>query len=102
VEAMCQADLITPAFTQFIEIQAENGTFLGSIQAEMPSFIFCSREAVGYPTGRTTFNFGYHNMFEAQMAEFVRGVKFRKQPRRCTVLDSVLLLETLERLGKGN
>jgi myo-inositol 2-dehydrogenase/D-chiro-inositol 1-dehydrogenase len=102
VEVLCQADLITPAFTQFVEVQGESGTFMGSIQSEMPSFIFCSREAVGYPAGRTTFNFGYHNMFEAQMAEFVRGVKFRKQPRRCTIQDSVLLLETLEKLRKGN
>jgi myo-inositol 2-dehydrogenase / D-chiro-inositol 1-dehydrogenase len=101
VEAYCQADLITPAFTQFVEVQGESGTFMGSIQAEMPSFIYCSREAAGYPTGRTAFNFGYHNMFEAQMAEFVRSVKFRRQPRRCTIADSVLLLETLEKLQKG-
>lgn len=102
VEVLCQSDLITPAFTQFIEVQGESGTFMGSIQSEMPSFIFCSREAVGYSAGRTPFNFGYHNMFEAQMAEFVRGVKYRKQPRRSTINDSVLLLETLEKLRKGN
>jgi predicted dehydrogenase len=101
VEVYCQSDLITPAFTQFIEVQGENGTFMGSIQLEMPSFIFCNREAAGYPAGRTSFNFESHNMFEAQMAEFVRGVEFRKQPRRCTVHDSVLLLETLEKLRNG-
>ena len=100
VEVWCQADLVTPAFTQFVEVQGEYGTFMASIQKEMPSFVFCTHDALGYPAGRTTFNFGYHNLFDAQMAEFVRAIRFRIQPRRCTVEDSVLLLETLEKISK--
>jgi predicted dehydrogenase len=101
VEVWCQADLITPAFTQFIEVQGEYGTFMASIQQEMPSFIFCTRDVLGYPAGRTTINFGYHNLFEAQMAEFVRSVRFRIQPIRCIIEDSVLLLEALGIITKG-
>ena len=74
---------------------------MGSIQEGMPSFIFCNREAAGYPAGRTILHFGYHNMFEVQMAEFVRAVKLRKPPRRGTIHDAVLLLETLEKLRQG-
>ncbi|MGO9176458.1 MAG: Gfo/Idh/MocA family protein [Desulfobaccales bacterium] len=101
VEVWCQADLITPAFTQFIEVQGEYGTFMASIQKEMPSFIFCTHDALGYPAGRTTINFGYQNLFEAQMAEFARAVRFRIQPRHCTIEDSVLLLEALEKITQG-
>ncbi len=101
VDVWCQADLITPAFTQFLEVQGEYGTFMASIQKEMPSFIFCTRDVLGYPAGRTTMDFGYHNLFEAQMAEFARSIRFRIQPRRCTIEDSVLLLEALGKITKG-
>lgn len=100
VEVWCQADLLTPAFNQFVEVQGEYGTFMASIQKEMPSFVFCTRDALGYPAGRTTFDFGYHNLFDAQVAEFVRAIRFRLPPRRCTIEDSVLLLETLQKLTK--
>ena len=32
IEIFCQADLITPVFCQYVEIQGENRTFMGSIQ----------------------------------------------------------------------
>ncbi len=101
VEVFCQPDLVTPAFTQFTEIQGENGSFMGSIQPDMPSFIYCDRPAAGYPAGKTVLSFGQLNLFEAQMAEFVRAVQTRHQPARCTVHDSVLLLEAIEMLRKG-
>lgn len=100
-EVLCQADLVTPTFTQFVEIQGENGTFMGSIQPDMPSFIFCNRDAAGYAAGKTVLNFGPRNLFEAQMAEFVRLVRTRKEPSRSTIHDSLVLLETLELLRKG-
>jgi len=101
VEVWCQADLLTPAFTQYVEVQGEYGSFMASIQKEMPSFVFCTRDALGYPAGRTTFDFGYHNLFDAQMAEFVRAIRFRIPPRRCTIEDSVLLLTALQKLTTG-
>jgi len=98
LKMLCQADLVTPAFTQVMEVQCENGTFMGSIQPDMPSFVFCSQEAGGYAAGKTSLQLGQHNLFEAQMAEFVRAVRTREQPSRCTIADSRLLLEALEKL----
>jgi predicted dehydrogenase len=101
VEVLCQADLVTPAFTQFVEVQGENGTFMGSIQQDMPSFIYCQEDAAGYPKGKTMLSFGKVNLFDAQMAEFVRGLRLRRKPSRCTLDDSLAILETLELLSKG-
>jgi predicted dehydrogenase len=101
VEVLCQADLITPAFTNLVEIQGENGTFMASIQPEMPSFLFCHEGAAGYPAGKTPLKFGVLNLFEAQMAEFVHMVRWQKEPSRCTFRDSLRLLETLELLNKS-
>lgn len=98
VTAVCQADLLTPAFTQFVEIQGENGTFMGSIDPAMPSFVFCNRAVDGWKQGRTSLEFGRVNLFEAQMSAFIHAVRTRCAPARCTVDDSVMLLETMEML----
>lgn len=100
VEVVCQADLITPVFTQLLEVQGENGTFMASIQPDMPSFIFCNEAVAGYPAGKTVLNFGMRNLFEAQMAEFIRRVRTRQEPDRGTVKDSILLLEAMNLLRK--
>jgi predicted dehydrogenase len=95
ISVFCQADLVTPAFTQFIEVQGENGTFMGSIQPDMPSFLYCNKERAGYRAGKTPFDLGPHNLFEAQMADFVHAVRTRKPPSRSTIKDSVLLMEAM-------
>jgi myo-inositol 2-dehydrogenase/D-chiro-inositol 1-dehydrogenase len=101
VAVICQADMLTPAFTQFVEIQGDNGTFMGSIDPEMPSFVFLNKETDGWAAGRTPLNFPRVNLFEAQMSEFVRAVQTRTAPSRCTIEDSLLLLESMEMLRKS-
>lgn len=100
VEILCQADLVTPVFTQFVEIQGENGTFMGSIQPDMLSFIHCDKPAAGYEAGKTMLAFGKRNLFEVQMAAFIQAVKTQVPPALCTIDDSVQLLSTLEILKR--
>ncbi|RMD64180.1 gfo/Idh/MocA family oxidoreductase, partial [Candidatus Parcubacteria bacterium] len=94
----CQADLVTPAFTQFVEIQGEHGSFMGSIQPDMPSFVFTQKAVGGYETGKNVLQFGPRNLFEAQMAEFVQAVRTRSNPDRNTIQDSVCLMEIMEKI----
>lgn len=99
VEVICQADLVTPAFTQFIEIQGENGTFFGSIQQDLPSFLFCTEPAPGYSAGKTSFEFQQHNLFEAQMNEFIQSVHAQHPlSPRGIVGDSIVLMDAVEQL----
>lgn len=98
VTVVCQADLLTPAFTQFVEVQGDNGTFVGSIDPAMPSFVYCNREAGGWKQGRTDVRFGQVNLFETQMSAFIRAIETRTMPDRSTVEDSVQLLEAMETL----
>lgn len=98
IESFCQADLITPSFMHYIDIQGENGTFFGSIQPDMPSFLFCVEAAGGYDQGRTDFDFGHRNFFQAQMTTFVDALHDRVQPDGCGVEDSVNLLDAFEQI----
>ncbi len=100
VTVLIQADLITPSFTQLLEVQGDNGSLMGSIQADMPQFVFTIKESGGYKAGRTELGVGQVNMFEAQMAAFVEAVKTRTAPDRCTLTDSVRVLDALEMLRR--
>lgn len=98
VVSYCQADLVTPAFTQMVEVQGDHGTFMGSIQPNMPSFVYVKSDTSIYKAGRNALNFGVRDLYSAQMAEFIRAVRTGTQPDRCTIQDSVLLQETMEKI----
>lgn len=94
----CQADLLTPSFTQYVELQGDRGGFLGSIMAEFPGFLFTSVAANGWKTGYNPLCFPATNLFEAEMAAFVHAIRTRKQPDRCTVEDAVRIMQLMEKL----
>jgi predicted dehydrogenase len=102
VQILCQADLVTPAFTQYVEVQGTNGTFLGSIQADLPSFLFCEREVAGYKAGRTDLAFGARNLFDAQMRDFVRALNEQAWQPRSPLRDTILSMEALERIANDD
>lgn len=99
VPVTIQADLVTPAFTQLLEVQGENGTIMASIQPEMPQFLYLREAAGGYPAGRTAIGAGPANLYEPQMAAFVRAVRTRIPPDRGTLAQSVEVMEALDVLG---
>jgi len=99
VEIYCQADLITPAFTQYVEIQAENGSFMGSIQADMPSYIFLKESRGGYPAGKTQLGYGYRNVWDIQMLNFVQAVLSRSLDRN-TLKDSIELQKVMQKIKR--
>jgi predicted dehydrogenase len=98
IPVVIQADLVTPSFTQMIEIQGDNGTLMASIQPEMPQFVFAIRAAGGYPAGRTELASDNSNFFDAQMAAFVAGLRDRQPHGSGTLADSTHVMRALEAL----
>jgi predicted dehydrogenase len=99
VDVHIQADMLTPAFSQYVEIQSENGSFFGSIQPDVPSYLFLKEARGGYEAGKTTFNFGKRDFFAAQMTDFIYSVAVNKWPVKNTVNDSILLMQCLKEAG---
>jgi myo-inositol 2-dehydrogenase / D-chiro-inositol 1-dehydrogenase len=98
VPIIIQADLLTPSFSQTVEIQGDNGTLMTSIQPEMPHFVFAIRAAGGYPAGRTDLQNPTPNLFDVQMAKFIDAVRTRQPLGDETLADSVLVMQALEGL----
>ncbi len=98
IEIFCQADLITPAFSQYVEIQCENGTFMGSIQAEIPSYIFMKQGRGGYEAGKTILQYGKRKVLDIQMAYFIQAVSQRIPPDRNRIDDSIELIKVIQKI----
>ena len=98
IRIYCQADMVTPAFTQFVEIQGVNGTFMGSINPDVSSYLFLNEPTDGFKQGKTILTTPFVNLFEAQMAEFVTSIKTHSQPPRGNIHDSVFLLEAIDKI----
>jgi predicted dehydrogenase len=92
VEVLVQADMITPAFTQYAEIQGENGSFFGSIQGDMPDFVFCTKPAGAYLGGKNALQPGNSNLFQGQMTNFLDAIEGKAAPR-CSVQDALKTME---------
>jgi predicted dehydrogenase len=100
LEIFCQADLTTPAFSQYVEIQGENGSFMGSIKPDMPSYVYLKESRGGYISGKTELQYGRRNVLDMQMMTFIQAVLKRDFPNRNTVKDSLKLISIMDEIKK--
>ena len=100
VELYCQADLITPSFSQYIEIQSENGLFRASIRDEEPAFVYLKEARGDYASGKTDLKYAQQNLTDLQMFAFIGAVKNTRPQDRNTLYDSIQLLKLIEEINK--
>lgn len=99
VDVLFQADMITPAFIQYTEIQGTNGSLVASIQPNFSNFVHCIAPAADLPAGRNELTYRQANLYEGQMGDFVNAIKDGGETR-CSVSNSVAVLQTMEDLRK--
>lgn len=75
INILFQADLITPAFRQCVELQGTNGSFVGSIQSDIPSYAHLIDAKGKYAAGRNEIDSEAVNLFDKQMAVFLENVQ---------------------------
>ena len=98
VVATLQADLLTASFTQMVEVQGDNGSFFGSIDARVPSQIFCSEPRGGFSRGATALSFPPSNLFQEQLRLFLEHLRHGHLAESCTFEESVAVLRVVDDL----
>ncbi len=98
VTVYIQADMVTPAFSQMVEIQGENGSFRGSIEGGFPSSLHCLKAAAGYSAGNNAIAAPSINLFERQMEAFVAALRGTAPADRNSLRDSLFVLEAIDAL----
>ena len=71
---------------------------MGSIQPDMPSYVFLKESRGGYAEGKTELRYGRRNVFDLQMLNFIHAVLKRDLPDRNTVRDSLKLMSIMEEI----
>lgn len=94
-----QADMLTPSFTQFVEVQGENGTFCGSIQQSFNSYLFLNEAVCDYDQGLNELDAQPSNLFEAQMGGFVNNILDHNAGGSPSIEDSIKLLEVVDQIN---
>ena len=95
-----QADMLTPSFTQFVEVQGSKGTFCGSIQPSYSSYLFIDEEFEGYTKGMNKLEAEPSNLFQIQMGQFVEAIGDRNKSVSSTIEDSINLIRVMDQISK--
>jgi predicted dehydrogenase len=74
VRAICQSDLATPSFMNYVEIHGDNGSVTGSILDSMPTMVYCNEPRGMFDRGHNRQRIEPVNLFVKELGEFVETV----------------------------
>jgi len=86
---LIQADMISPVFRQFIEVNGDNGLVEGSIQNTFQDAVTLFEERGDFEKGRQLLKVEPGNFYINQLACFLDMVESKSQPANCTLGDAV-------------
>lgn len=98
LKVLIQADMVTPSFSQFIEIQGTEGSFYGSIQEDKPNSLFLEKETAPYAKGINIIPKNKDNLFALQMRGFLDLLSGKNVDNFATVDDSLEILKTMDKI----
>ncbi len=98
-QVFLQGDLITPSFTNIVEVHGDNGSFFGSIVPQFPTIVFCKEARAGYRQGENIQNFPQANLIEKELRYFINCVRTGAIPTS-SIQDSITITEIVEEIRR--
>ncbi|HVA55837.1 MAG TPA: Gfo/Idh/MocA family oxidoreductase [Gammaproteobacteria bacterium] len=93
-----QADMLTPAFTQRLEVQGANGTLAASIQRDEPSYLYLVEKHGQHPAGRHALQSENAEPYITQSRTFLTAAAARSRPVYGALHEAVVLHELIDEL----
>jgi predicted dehydrogenase len=75
VRAICQSDLVTPSFMNYVEVQGDNGSASASILDLMPTMVYCNEPRGLFDRGYNPRQFEPVNLFVKELSDFINTVE---------------------------
>ncbi len=101
VRVVCESDLITPSYMNYVELQGTNGSIITSILDYIPTIIFCKQSRGAYQIGNNVQHFSKVNLFERQLGYFVDCIANGTKHDRNTIGESVYLLNIIDQIKRN-
>ena len=99
LQVFFEADMITPSFTNLVEVHGDNGSFIGSIMPRLPTILYLKEPRDIYDRGETVFNFPPTNLIEKELRHFIDCIVGSDAPQN-SVEDSIKVLEVIEEVRR--
>ncbi len=99
-KVICESDLVTPSYMNYIEIQGTNGSVWTSILDFFPTIVYCKEPRGVYNQGNNFFEFSRVNLFEKELGSFIESIQSEKNPDMNSIEDSVKIMEIVESIRK--
>lgn len=93
VQIICEADLITPSYMNYVEVQGTNGSLWTSILDSFPTMVYCKQPRGAYGLGQNSFSFPKVDLFEKELAYFLECVRKGEVPEVNSIRHSVEVME---------
>lgn len=74
-EVICESDLVTPSYMNYVEIQGSNGTLFTSILHYLPTVVYCREPRGVFNLGNNIQHFSPVNLFERELGHFVETLR---------------------------
>jgi myo-inositol 2-dehydrogenase / D-chiro-inositol 1-dehydrogenase len=103
VPAICQSDLATPSFMNYLEVQGDNGSLLSSILEFIPTVVYLNEPRVLFDRGHNVRTFGPTNLFVRELSSFLEIVR-SKELNEWSLLESLELarfIDSVAAIGEG-
>jgi predicted dehydrogenase len=100
VQILCESDLLTPSYMQYVEIQGDNGSIFASMLHYLPTVLYCKEPRGIYDRGNSMYSFPQENLFVRELQCFLEAVE-RNHWELNGLDDSVHVVELLEQLHRG-
>jgi predicted dehydrogenase len=89
VNILCESDLITPSYMNYIEIQGTNGSLWTSILDYFPTIVYCKEPKGVYDRGHNLQNFLKVDLFENELGLFLENVQANMKPKINKIIEDL-------------
>lgn len=95
-KVLCESDLISPSYMNYVEIHGTNGSIWTSILDYFPTVVYCKEPRGVYNQGNNFFEYERVDLFERELRHFIESIQNEEQPSLNSIEDSVETLRVIE------
>jgi predicted dehydrogenase len=98
IEVICESDLVTPSYMNYVEVHGSNGSLFTSILHYMPTIVYCREMRGIFSIGNNIQTFQPVNLFDLEIGHFVRALQRNELPTQNGIQDSLAVLSVIDRI----
>jgi len=98
MKILCESDLITPSYMNYVEVHGTNGSLWTSILDYFPTIVYCRQPKGVYDRGHNLFNFPKVDLFQKELSYFIQCIQSGEVPTVNSGGHSIKVMELIHRI----